>query len=133
MTIVSTFFLYANAACGDSSDPWNFTEKYGKDKQPGVQGNSSPAARFFIEGVNVFREYVSPVDGDRCMMHPSCTTYSIEAVRKHGIIIGYIMTIDRLIHENNEMDFARVTGEGEGARFQDSVENNDFWWYRERR
>ena len=64
------------------------------------------------------------------MMHPSCSSYSLIAIEKHGFIIGYIMTVDRLIHENNEMDIAEVIKIGEVTRYHDSVENNDFWWYK---
>ena len=61
-------------------------------------------------------------------MYPTCSAYSIEAVKKHGFFIGVMMTTDRLIRENTEMDLApliKVSGE---FRNYDSVENNDFWW-----
>ena len=118
-------------AQGDSFDPWSFNlSNYDAMRSSKSSRELSPAARTFIKGIHFFREYVSSVDGDRCMMHPSCSSYSLIAIEKHGFIIGYIMTVDRLIHENNEMDIAEVIKIGEVTRYHDSVENNDFWWYK---
>jgi putative component of membrane protein insertase Oxa1/YidC/SpoIIIJ protein YidD len=119
-------------AQGDSFDPWFFNLSNSDAMRSSKSSHElSPAARTFSKGIHFFREYVSSVDGDRCMMHPSCSSYSLIAIEKHGFIIGYIMTVDRLIHENNEMDIAEVIKIGEVTRYHDSVENNDFWWYKE--
>lgn len=32
-----------------------------------------------------------------CPMHPSCSEYSKEAIRKHGILIGWVLSLDRLM------------------------------------
>lgn len=80
--------------------------------------------------VNIFRNYISPVDGDRCLMYPTCSAYSIQAIEKHGFFLGYLMTVDRLIHENNEMDTADLIKVYGMLRYHDPVENNDFWWHK---
>ena len=36
----------------------------------------------------VYQRFVSPVLGRRCRFEPSCSTYFIESVRKHGAIRG---------------------------------------------
>lgn len=71
---------------------------------------------------------ISRVDGNRCSMYPTCSHYSIEAIEKHGLLIGIVMTCDRLIHEANEMDYAPPVEGGDFLRYADPVENNDFWW-----
>jgi hypothetical protein len=71
---------------------------------------------------------ISRVDGNRCPMYPTCSHYSIEAIEKHGFLIGIIMTCDRLIHESNEMDYAPLVEVGDTVKYADPVENNDFWW-----
>ena len=75
-----------------------------------------------------FQEYISPVDGDRCPSYPTCSQYGQEAVRKHGVLIGLVMTFDRLIHESDETRRAPLIRVGESNRYYDPVENNDFWW-----
>ncbi|HRT27653.1 MAG TPA: membrane protein insertion efficiency factor YidD, partial [Syntrophales bacterium] len=65
------------------------------------KGRAAPAS-LLVAAVKFFRAYISAVDGDRCPMYPTCAAYSIQAFEKHGLIAGYLMTVDRLIHENNE-------------------------------
>lgn len=71
---------------------------------------------------------ISRVDGERCLMHPTCSHYSVEAIEKHGILVGIVMTFDRLIHESNETDYAPLVEVGDSVRYDDPVENNDYWW-----
>lgn len=63
-------------------------------------------------------------------MHPSCSAYSIESIRKHGAIMGFVMTSDRLLHESNEMDHAPLIQKDGLLKYFDPVESNDFWWYK---
>jgi hypothetical protein len=63
-------------------------------------------------------------------MYPTCSQYGIQAMHKHGPLIGIVMTADRLMHEADERDFAPARKVGNRYRFIDPVENNDFWWYK---
>ena len=63
---------------------------------------------FLIQAIRFYQHYISPVIGDRCQMYPSCSSYAVEAIKKHGCLIGPVMTSDRLIHEANETDHAPV-------------------------
>ena len=47
-----------------------------------------------------YKTFVSSQDGNRCSFHPSCSEYSIQVVREKGIIVGGLMTCDRLIRCN---------------------------------
>lgn len=80
--------------------------------------------------ISLYRDYISPVDGSRCPSIPSCSSYSAMAFKKHGFFIGWMMTVDRLIHEGNAETSVSplVYSKGEW-RILDPVENNDFWWY----
>lgn len=73
-----------------------------------------------------FANHISPVDGNRCPCNPSCSAYSAEAFRKHGFLMGWFMTVDRLIREGDEGRFSSIDRQG---RILDPVERNDFWWY----
>jgi putative membrane protein insertion efficiency factor len=112
-----------------SLDPWDFNvSSTSKTNSPLNNGTISWPSRILLLGIKGFREYISVVDGDRCQMVPTCSTYSLQAVEKHGFLYGILMTTDRLIHENDEMELAPVvTIEGEN-RFYDPVSANDFWW-----
>ena len=85
---------------------------------------------FVMKMIGLFSRYISKVDGDRCPMYPTCASYGMQAVRKHGAVIGIVMIADRLIHEGNEMDTAPLVEVDGRTRFFDPVANNDFWWYR---
>jgi len=44
----------------------------------------------------LYQKYISPIDGDRCPMHPGCSSFMAEAVEKRGLLMGVIMGSDRL-------------------------------------
>jgi hypothetical protein len=80
--------------------------------------------------LSLYRDHISPVDGDRCPSIPSCSSYAERAFKKHGFFIGWMMTVDRLIHEGKEETSVSPFVYSEGkVKIFDPVENNDFWWY----
>ena len=81
--------------------------------------------------VNLYREHISPIDGDRCPSVPSCSSYSFQAIQKHGFFMGWMLTVDRLIHEGKEETRVSpvVYSDGQWKIF-DPIQNNDFWWHR---
>ena len=89
-------------------------------------------ALLLLEGCTPFhfyQTYISPIDGDRCPMVPSCSAYAKAALKKHGPLVGGIMAMDRLVRcGRDEGDISpRVMVTGIPHIF-DPVENNDFWW-----
>jgi len=81
--------------------------------------------------ISFYRDHISAVDGDRCPSIPSCSSYSVQAFRKHGFIMGWFMTVDRLIHEGKEEEKISPVVYSNGKwMIYDPIENNDFWWYR---
>ncbi len=106
--------------------PWS-------DMPPDVysaSGRGSWGAEAAIFCLRMFSEYISPVDGNRCQMYPTCASYSAQASRKHGFVIGTIMTADRLMHESEEVETAPLIIKHGVGRFHDPVDANDFWWYK---
>lgn len=82
--------------------------------------------------LSFYAEILSRVDGDRCPSQPSCSLYARQAIDRHGAVLGFWMTVDRLIHERTEI----VRGARQGrvvrlkdgrARVLDTLEANDFW------
>jgi len=131
--IAAAFFVATTAA---HADPWsnssdapvlvnNADRKISFPESP----DTSIAATPFIWMLKFYQNFISPLDGDRCPMYPTCSRYSVLAIRKHGPVIGIMMTADRLIHESDERKYARMARIGDHFRYLDPVENNDFWWY----
>ena len=80
-----------------------------------------------------FRDHLSAVDGDRCPSLPTCSSYSVQAFKKHGFLMGWLMTVDRLIHEADEPAVSPTVLQGGKFKTLDPVENNDFWWFHEKK
>ncbi|MBT6504296.1 MAG: membrane protein insertion efficiency factor YidD [Deltaproteobacteria bacterium] len=76
-----------------------------------------------------FSKHISAVDGDRCPSEPTCSSYSVQAFKKHGLVMGWLMTVDRLIHEGDEWTVSPVKNRNGKGKIIDPIENNDFWWY----
>lgn len=43
-----------------------------------------------------YKEFFSSQDGNHCVFHPSCSIYTIETIKKQGVVIGLMNGIDRL-------------------------------------
>ena len=86
-----------------------------------------------IPGHTILRFYqtwFSGADGARCPMYPSCSGYADRAFKKHGPVMGWIMTCDRLLRcgrsETRLAPEIRIHGQ---TRVFDPVDANDFWWF----
>ena len=79
--------------------------------------------------IKFYRNYISGADGNRCPMYPSCSQYCMEALKKHGTFLGWIMCSDRLMRcgRDETKVSPQVLINGEKLSF-DPVNNNDFWW-----
>ncbi len=99
-----------------------------KDKARQGEKAASAGQRAARGLIRFFQVYISPVDGDRCPSYPTCSQYAVEAIHKHGAVAGWVMAIDRLIHEADEVYRAPQIRIGNSHRYYDPVENNDFWW-----
>jgi putative component of membrane protein insertase Oxa1/YidC/SpoIIIJ protein YidD len=113
----------------DSFSPWDFNSGKTAPAKSADADKMTAGAKALSWGVHFYRETISQVDGERCKMYPSCSAYSLEAIKKHGFFLGYVMTADRLIHESNEMDNApKIKLKNGKERYYDPVDANDFWW-----
>lgn len=52
-------------------------------------------------GLWVWRNLVSPGDGARCPMRPTCSLYSRQAMGRDGLVGGVVLTFDRLLRDSN--------------------------------
>jgi putative membrane protein insertion efficiency factor len=127
------------ACCLESWGPWSvasdapvlLTSGDRETSSAADRPETSMAATPFLWLLKIYQGFISPIDGDRCPMYPTCSRYSILAIRKHGPFLGVIMTSDRLLHEADEQPMVPVIQIGNRYRYADPVDNNDFWWYGE--
>ena len=132
--IVILFIIFLSCAvcgAGDAQqfEPWDFNNAAtGRFVSSGTTPSLSVPGRLLWYGVKGFIKTIGAVDGDRCRMTPTCSSYSLQAIEKHGFMMGFLLTVDRLLHEMDEMELAPVVLVQGEARFLDPVSANDFWW-----
>jgi len=65
-----------------------------------TKGNSNEI-QWIASGLFLFYKTIfSSQDGNRCVFHPSCSVYAMDAFKKKGFILGYADAIDRLTRCN---------------------------------
>jgi putative membrane protein insertion efficiency factor len=60
----------------------------------------SAARSVVIAPVRLYQRFVSPAIPQRCKYHPSCSQYSVTAVREYGILRGLVLSAWRLLRCN---------------------------------
>ncbi len=80
--------------------------------------------------LDFYQKHISVVDGNRCSMYPSCSHYASEAFKKHGFVLGWIMSCDRLVRcGRDEVNVSRKIIVNNHKLIHDPVAANDFWWF----
>ncbi len=79
----------------------------------------------------IYRDHITKVDGPRCEHRPTCSRYAIEAMRRHGFVVGALMGVDRLLRTGRSsslraLPLLRVI-DGQ-PYYSDPVEENDFFF-----
>ncbi len=54
-------------------------------------------ARLLIGLVKLYQWLLSPFFGQQCRFYPTCSQYSVEALQKHGALLGSYYTLRRLL------------------------------------
>ncbi|MFA6001492.1 MAG: membrane protein insertion efficiency factor YidD [Thermoleophilia bacterium] len=50
--------------------------------------------------IGLYQRLISPLIPQRCKYYPSCSAYSIQAVKEWGIVRGSVMSVWRLLRCN---------------------------------
>ena len=50
--------------------------------------------------IRAYRAVISPLYGDVCRYHPSCSAYGLGSVQQHGIVVGSALTAWRIVRCN---------------------------------
>ena len=99
--------------------PWEISDRQEKKRQ-----DRSAVLPVLI---GLFQKYISPVDGQRCAMYPTCSAYSVQAIHRHGALLGTFITVDRLFREGDPGERQVRISKWGYLRFHDPLADNDFW------
>ncbi|NLN03929.1 MAG: membrane protein insertion efficiency factor YidD [Clostridiaceae bacterium] len=50
--------------------------------------------------IGIYKKYLSPLKKPCCRFYPTCSSYAIEAIEKHGAVKGLVMSIWRILRCN---------------------------------
>tara|TARA_B100000965_G_scaffold161895_1_gene134791 strand:- start:1837 stop:2073 length:237 start_codon:yes stop_codon:yes gene_type:complete len=50
--------------------------------------------------IKIYQKFLSPILGQNCRFHPTCSQYAIEALSSHGLFRGLILTLKRVARCN---------------------------------
>ncbi len=120
--------VFAVSARGARAAEWGPWEERSPAALATAASSEGTAGLPLIALIRVYQAWLSPVYGERCPMTPSCSHYAVDAIRKHGPVLGIVMTSGRLLHEADERRFAPIRTSAGRHLFFDPVENNDFWF-----
>ena len=53
-----------------------------------------------IKLVKIYQKFISPILGQNCRFHPTCSQYAIEALDVHGTAKGTYLAVKRILKCN---------------------------------
>jgi putative membrane protein insertion efficiency factor len=73
--------------------------------------------RLLIALLRGYKRWISPLLGQRCRFHPSCSSYSMTAIGHYGALKGSWLTVKRLArcHPLNPGGYDPVPGTGDDS------------------
>ena len=126
--LLSTLFWGSTAFAQAAANPMR-APKSPRSQAPPVSGPSSIPVQVFDAYLRFFQTVISPVDGARSAMYPTGSAYARQAFAKHGALLGFVLTAERLMHEGNERLVAPRIRKYGRWRIYDPLEANDRWWH----
>src|SRR5688500_3331385 len=55
-----------------------------------------------VLGLRGYQRLISPGDGPRCALYPTCSGYAVQAVRRDGPLLGVWLTTARLLRDHHD-------------------------------
>ncbi len=82
---------------------------------------TSSEIKIFLSSLFLFyKHYISSQDGQKCSFHPSCSEYSMLAIKQQGVFLGMLNGFDRLTR-CNALSPENYTVDPETGRLYDPV------------
>lgn len=94
-----------------------------------VSLHDSPPLANPISPLKSMQRFISRADGDRCAMYPTCSHYASEAFAHEGIMMGWVLTCDRLLRCGRDEKRLAKPIRVQGQKYAyDPLDANTFWW-----
>jgi len=119
MIFVSLIFSAADSYAEQQWGPWEVV--------PASDNNLKAEGTLPTMAIRFFQKHLTEVDGARCSMYPTCSTYALHAVKQYGFLLGSFIFVDRLYHEGDSVERQNAVIKHGYIRFYDPLENNTFW------
>jgi hypothetical protein len=129
--ILAAVFFHTQAAYADETllrGPKKAVRTGAPANEP-ARGETGILEEIISAPVYFYQHFLAHQWGRTCAYHPSCSNYSLLAIRKHGALVGAMLTFDRLQHEADEARTSPPILIGRQIKVYDPLENNDYWWY----
>lgn len=79
--------------------------------------------------IGIYQKFISRADGSRCPMYPSDSHYAAQAFAQKGLIMGFVLTFDRLLRCGRDETRLAPPILVNGVRLTyDPLSANTFWW-----
>lgn len=92
-----------------AEEPWSVDARHPVLSAPAAKPKPVPlAARPLSALVRLYQKHVSPHDGPRCILTPTCSEYARQALAKRGLLMGAFLAAARLIEEHDRIAHAPV-------------------------
>jgi putative membrane protein insertion efficiency factor len=79
------------------------------------------------EALRFYQENISSHDGARCLFYPTCSQFAVQALKKYGVFIGVLMTIDRMVYREDPLSMRYYSYDGRKKRYLDPVYHNNIF------
>jgi len=95
-----------------------------------ISGKNSDSGSLLLAFYHGPLNHLNGVRRGQCPMYPSCSRYCYESLKKHGFLVGWMMTCDRLMRcGRDELALAPKININGRLKCYDPVARNDWWWY----
>lgn len=85
-------------SCQQTTGSSERTQKFiGSSRIPGIPGMLLQPVNYLLALIYVYRLIISPYLPPCCRFTPSCSTYALEALKRHGLWKGFWLTCWRLL------------------------------------
>jgi hypothetical protein len=123
--IITVLFIIVATA---NADNMRSPEMIKNIRQPVPQSNNTLSRQYCYTFLKLYRYGLGKFIKSNCPMQPSCSHYSINAIKQYGLIRGVILTADRLLHETDEAEMVdKIWITGRGFCCLDPVSRNILW------
>ncbi len=59
--------------------------------------NNSTPKKIMVGAIKAYQQWLSPLLGNNCRFHPTCSQYAIEAINRFGVLKGCWLASKRIL------------------------------------